>query len=419
MRSRHIVVCVCAILLWFGAAQAHLTPNSEVNIDFGPQGAVADIIIPQGEYAFATENPAANTPQGLATARSYLLKHIAVTTPEGARWTIRIDKLEFAQIAGPPDLHVVARLIPPAGVQSRRLVIDWQAVIDQVPNHFVLFVARSDFSAGKLGGDRHVLGALQGERHRLTIDRGTASNLLGFRAAVALGMRHIAEGHDHLLFLIALLLPAPMLAAGGIWRGRQPTSRALWQLTKIVSAFTVGHSLTLIGAAVFGFTLPAQPVEIGIALSILVSAVHAWRPIFPGREPIVAAGFGLVHGLAFATVVARFGLGVQEKALSILGFNLGIELVQLLVVLAVLPSLLMLSATRFYPVFRGSGAAIAGLAATAWIIERVLGQPNPVAGGMDMALSMAPYGVAVLTVVAAAALVSAHRRSPGDSSTTA
>lgn len=398
---------IMATMLLFAGRQAHahLTPNSEVNFDFGQREAVADIIIPQSEYAFATGNPVSNAPDSLAKAKTYLLQQIAVTTPSGRPWTLVFEKIEFVQIAGPPDLHAVIKMTAPPNTEARRLTINWRAVIGSVPNHFVLFVTRSDYSAGKLDDDRQVLGALQGDRQRLEIDRGKASSAKGFQAAVALGMRHIAEGYDHLLFLVVLLLPAPVLAVGGLWRGERPVRTALWQLAKIVSAFTIGHSLTLIGAALFAWQLPAQPVEIAIAVSILISAIHAWRPIFPGREPIVAAGFGLVHGLAFATVVANFGLGVEEKAMSILGFNLGIELVQLLVILAVMPSLLMLSRTRFYPILRTAGAAAAGLAAIAWLIERVLDRANPVAAGIDLLFGYAGYLVAALTIGGAIALL--------------
>jgi hypothetical protein len=405
MRWLWLPLLAAMMLFAGGPAHAHLTPNSEVNIDFGQREAVADVIIPRSEYAFATGNPVGNDPESLAKAKAYLLQHITVAAPDGRRWALVIDTIEFVQIAGPPDLHAIARITAPPGADARRLTIDWRAVIDTVPNHFVLFVTRSDFSAGKIDENRHVLGALQGDRQRLVIDRGEASSAKGFQAAVALGMHHIAEGHDHLLFLIALLLPAPLLAVGGLWRGEQPVRAALWQLTKIVTAFTIGHSLTLIGAALFAWRLPAQPVEIGIALSILVSAIHAWRPIFPGHEPLVAAGFGLIHGLAFATVVASFGLDLEEKAMSILGFNFGIELVQLLVILAVMPSLLMLSRTRNYSILRISGAAIAGLAAIAWLIERVVDRANPVAEGIDLLLGYSGYLVAALTVGGAIALL--------------
>jgi hypothetical protein len=392
-----------ALLMWSATASAHLTPNSEVNIDFGQHEALADIIIPQGEYGHATGNPTANTRAGLAAAKAFLVAHVRVTSLAGAAWRMQFQRVEFAQIAGPPDLHAIVRLLPPPGASARQMTIDWTAVIDTVPGHFVLFVARSDFSAGKLDDRPEVLGAVQGKRRQLVIDRGAPNRFEGFRAALVLGMRHIAEGHDHLLFLIALLLPAPMLAAGGRWRRRRRPAATLGQLARIVTAFTIGHSLTLIGAAFLGWQLPARPVEIGIAVSILISAVHAWRPIFPGREPVVAAGFGLVHGLAFATVVSRFGLGIEEKAASILGFNLGIELVQLLVVLAVIPSLLLLARTPFYPGLRSAGAGFAGFASIAWIIERVSGTPNPVAGAIDAALAEAPWLVGGLTLFALAA----------------
>ncbi len=418
MRRAWLLALFMAILFIVPGADAHLTPNSEVNIDFGQRESLADIIIPQGEYGFATGNPTDGSAASLAAARLFLLRHITVKSPDGGTWTMQILKLEFVQIAGPPDLHAIVRLTPPPGASARRLEIDWRAIIDTVPNHFVLFVARSDFGGGKLNDTREVLGALQGDRHILTINRGAPDNMRGFRAAVMLGMRHIAEGHDHLLFLMALLLPAPIVAAGGRWAARRPARQAIWQLAKIASAFTVGHSLTLIGAAFFDWHLPAQPVEIGIALSILISAIHAWRPIFPGREPWVAAGFGLVHGLAFATVVGHFGLGIGEKAASILGFNLGIEAVQLLVVLAVMPALLLLAGTRLYPGFRSIGAGLTGIAALAWIIERVSGHPNPVAEAIDAALGFSPYLVAVLTLVAVVVATNARNR-PGGTVTTA
>jgi HupE / UreJ protein len=92
---------------------------------------------------------------------------------------------------------------------------------------------------------------------------------------------------------------------------------------RIVTAFTLGHSLTLLAGALGWLRLPGQPVEILIAVSILVSAAHAQRPLFPGREAQVAAGFGLVHilvhGLAFTGTLAGLHLSAGPLALSILG----------------------------------------------------------------------------------------------------
>lgn len=193
-----------------------------------------------------------------------------------------------------------------------------------------------------------------------------------------LGMQHIAEGTDHLLFLIALLLPAPLLASRGRWTSVSGFRESLLRIVAIVSAFTIGHSLTLAAAASGLVSLPEPPVEALIAVSILISAIHAMRPIFPGREPLIAGFFGLIHGLAFASALHDLGVGFWQCIASILGFNLGIETMQLIVVAAILPSLLVLSRTRQYAIVRRAGAVAAGLAAIGWILERSIGVATPV-----------------------------------------
>jgi hypothetical protein len=193
-----------------------------------------------------------------------------------------------------------------------------------------------------------------------------------------LGMRHIADGTDHLLFLLALLLPAPLLALRFRWAASAGARHTLLQISKVLTAFTVGHSITLALAAFGVVRVPSRPIEVLVAVSILVSSAHAIRPLFPGREGGIAAFFGLIHGLAFATTLGELGLGRWERVVSILGFNLGIETMQLVVVAATMPSLVLLSRTRAYSALRIGGALFAGLAAVGWIAERLLGVHNPV-----------------------------------------
>jgi hypothetical protein len=195
---------------------------------------------------------------------------------------------------------------------------------------------------------------------------------VGFASIFRLGMRHIAEGTDHLLFLLALLLPAPLLVVGSRWAGFAGVRHSLLQILRVVTAFTIGHSITLALGALGLVHAPSRPIEVLIAVSILVSAVHAILPLFPGRESAIAAFFGLIHGLAFATTLGQLGLGWWERVASILGFNLGIETMQLIAVAAMLPSLVVLSRTRAYSVLRISGALFAGCASVGWIIERLL-----------------------------------------------
>lgn len=193
-----------------------------------------------------------------------------------------------------------------------------------------------------------------------------------------LGMRHIAEGTDHLLFLLVLLLPAPLLVSFRRWSLPSGLRPSLLRIVGIVTAFTIGHSVTLTLAALNVVNVPGRPVEVLIAVSILVSAVHACRPIFPGKEAWIAAFFGLIHGLAFAATLDRLGLGRWDRVAGILSFNLGIEAMQMLVVAAILPSMILLSKTSAYPVFRVSGAVFAGIASVGWISERLFDVATPV-----------------------------------------
>lgn len=194
----------------------------------------------------------------------------------------------------------------------------------------------------------------------------------GFAGMFRLGIRHIAEGTDHLLFLLALLLPAPLMFHRSRWSGFAGVRHSIKQIFKVVTAFTVGHSITLVLAGLGVVRVPSRPIEVLIAVSILVSAIHALRPLFPGREAVIASFFGLVHGLAFATTLSDLGLGGWERVASLFGFNFGIETMQLIVVAATMPSLLLLSRTHAYSTLRIGGSLFAAFASVGWIAERLL-----------------------------------------------
>jgi len=219
---------------------------------------------------------------------------------------------------------------------------------------------------------------------------------------VRLGMHHIAEGTDHLLFLLVLLLPAPLVAIAGRWEGFAGARSGATRLLRIVTAFTIGHSLTLAAAASGWVRAPSGVVEVLIAVSILVSAVHAIRPIFPGREAVVAAGFGLVHGCAFATTIAGYGIDPWHTVLAVLGFNVGIELMQVVILVVTVPWLLSLARTPLYAPLRVTGAAAAVVSALGWIGERAFGLANPICPLVEV---VAGHGPALVAALAAMALL--------------
>lgn len=241
---------------------------------------------------------------------------------------------------------------------------------------------------------------------------------LQFSTLFRLGMQHIAEGTDHLLFLLVLLLPAPLLAVGSRWQRSFGVRRSLLRIAGIVTAFTVGHSLTLTLAAMNVVHVPSRPVEILIALSILISAIHALRPIFPGREAWIAAFFGLIHGLAFATTLDRLGLSHWDRVVGILAFNLGIETMQMIVVALILPSLLLMIRTPVYPVLRIGGAVFACAASSAWIVERVWNVQTPVDAIVNGIARTGIWDAAVLFALSLACMSFADMKKNPDSVST-
>lgn len=197
-----------------------------------------------------------------------------------------------------------------------------------------------------------------------------------FAGFVVEGMHHIAVGADHLLFLVTLLMVAVWRRKGGIWVPR-PTARSAWrEALGLVTAFTVAHSITLALAASGVLAPPTRWVETLIALSVLVAALDNLHPILPGpRWPVVAL-FGLVHGFGFAGPLQDLGLRRGELALPLLGFNLGVELGQMVLVALLLPLAVALRGRRVYriAVVRG-GSAVVALLALAWTLQRALDLP--------------------------------------------
>lgn len=406
------------------AVTAHPMPNSVVLLNVHADRIDAEVQIPLGElqpaFGHAVNDSAAGLVERLGPQlRAYLVRHIRPQSPDGRDWTVSVGVLSVEETQNPingtyRELKVQVRMVPPAGADIRRFVFRYDVVLHQVVTHKILVTVQQDWAGGlvadappaQVGVIR--LDIVNNRILPLIVNLESGSAWTGFQSMVQLGIRHIAEGTDHLLFLLVLLLPAPLLVVSGPvrrfgWNRFGGVRYSLKRLLLIVTAFTIGHSLTLLLGALQWVRLPSQPIEVLIAVSILVSAVHAMRPLFPGREAWVAGGFGLIHGLAFADTLSNLQLDAGPMALSILGFNLGIELMQLFVIALTLPWLILMSRTRLYTGVRLAGAALAGVAALAWIIERISGEANPLTAFVEQIAEFAPY---LLAALAGAALLS-------------
>ena len=188
----------------------------------------------------------------------------------------------------------------------------------------------------------------------------------GWRAFLDYGIEgvwHIWIGFDHVLFLVSLLLPAVLAAT----RFRP----ALWEVVKVVTAFTVAHSVTLALAALSVVELPSRLVESVIAASVVLAGLNNVWPVVRRGRWLIAFVFGLVHGFGFASVLADLGLPREHLLVALLGFNVGVEAGQLAIVALFLPLAYAMRDTWAYrrAVVVGGSAAIALIAAV-WMIER-------------------------------------------------
>ena len=196
-----------------------------------------------------------------------------------------------------------------------------------------------------------------GESHSVVFSVDHARQVVGgeaggplaqFAAYVHEGIWHIWLGFDHILFLLSLLLPAVLVRRDGRWQSAPDFRAAFWDVAKIVTAFTLAHSITLTLAALGIVSLPSRLVESAIALSVVLAALNNVFPVVQRGRWLAAFAFGLLHGFGFAGALADLGLPTGSLALSLAGFNIGVELGQLAIVAMFLPAAFALRSTWAY-----------------------------------------------------------------------
>jgi HupE / UreJ protein len=187
------------------------------------------------------------------------------------------------------------------------------------------------------------------------------------------GIWHIWTGYDHILFLLSLLLPATLYRQAGQWRPAIQFRPVLIEVIKIVTAFTIAHSFTLSLATLEVISMPSRWIESAIAASVILAALNNIYPVISKKLWLVAFGFGLIHGLGFANVLKDLGLPQNMLLLTLLAFNLGVEIGQLAIVSGFLPLAYWLRRTQWYrKVFISLGSFLIAMLAFIWLLERSL-----------------------------------------------
>lgn len=390
-RTHWLSTCLSILAVWVAgaccAAFAHDVPPSVVMLDIGRREIDMELQLQLTELGAGLELPLASRPDTVISQygpqiKRYIEERLRVQSRERGPYALRIDSLTLRHTdngnwTGNDWLIVNAHALAPEGASTEVFKLNYSIIFQRVLSHQAMIYVRHDLRNNLLGEKPMLIGVLGFGKAQLNVDGSGGSWSRGFGRLFSMGMRHIAEGSDHLLFLLALLLPAPLLAKNHRWQSGKGVADSIRTIVKVVSGFTLGHSLTLGLAAAGWLVVPTRIIETLIAVSVFVSSIHAWRPLFAGKEVWIASGFGLIHGLAFAETLSGLNFDGFTLLLSLFGFNLGIECMQLLVIAGALPIMVLLSSTRFYAPVRLLGAGFTAACALGWIAERALQVTNP------------------------------------------
>lgn len=295
-------------------------------------------------------------------------------------YTIRFTDAEVVNLEDEEDFVRVNFILDGLTEVPDELNIRYNLLFDKSPNHTGGLIQEHNWKAGILNNYSRLSAIFDKGTTQQSLDLTNGSVWQGFSALVKLGMWHIWIGLDHILFLVALIIPSVVrrrpktaLTDGGKaweWVPVSDFKSAFLYILKIVTSFTVAHSITLAMASFGWVELNSRLVESIIAFSIAVAAFHNIVPIFKAKEWIITFIFGLFHGFGFASVLGEKGLSGDYMAYSLLGFNVGVELGQVLIVCAIFPILYFIRKTRFYPHFIFWGSIFLILMAMHWVIER-------------------------------------------------
>jgi len=379
-RRPALLAPLLAALLAPALAAAH--QSSIVYLELAPAGREVRVraSIKSGDLFEALEKPAgqavspADLRRSAATIGAYVARRVALTS-DGARCRPTPAGLEVLRKTDGFFAQVELRYSCPRLVE--RLAVDYDLFFDLDPRH------QGFATVAHAGGvAQHVF--RRDARHWEVAAESSAWANAG--AYLRLGIEHIFTGYDHIMFLAGLLVIAAVVV-----RRREADAAAprppvtviprglragLGYTLKIVTAFTLAHSLTLVAAALGWLRLPARLTESGIAVSIAAIGLLNLAGLERGggaRRWAIAFGFGLVHGFGFASILREIGLPRRGLLLSLLSFNLGVEVGQACIVAVAFPVLHVLargSARGYHAAVVRAGSAVILAFGLFWLVER-------------------------------------------------
>ena len=317
-------------------------------------------------------------------------------------------------LSGPPfwELRVHLNLLPNRNEDTRKFILDYDVVMHEVINHSALVSVRNDWENGIITDKPVEAGVISRDMQTMTIkpfevNLKKGSRWKGFASMFGLGLEHIKNGADHLLFIITLLLPACLLVSNKKWTVYGGLRYSVFQLLENLCGLyhRAFHYLADRRPGVCKDPCLRSSSRLLSRVSILVSAIHAITPLFYGKEIFIALGFGFIHGLAFSETLQNLHLESMDLALSVLGFNVGIEVMQIAVIAVTIPWFIIMSQTHYFRIVKNIFAGLVALAAIGWIWQRVTGNSNPVNEATDKLLLFSPWLILGLCLLSMALFV--------------
>ena len=258
------------------------------------------------------------------------------------------------------------------------LTFDYSVLFDEEPSHRGFLLVEHNWATGTFANENRVSLVFGPGSTRQEFDLTSSGRLRGFLALVHLGAEHMLLGLDHIFFLVALLLPSVMRRVGRGWQPLESLRPALGNVVTIVTAFVAAHAVALTLAALGLLHLPEALVETVIAGSTTLAAVNILFPVFRGRVWWIVFGLSLFHGMGFAGGLMDLGVLDEHRGLSVLAFNLGIEVGQVLIVAVLFPVLFLVRRLTVYRKMVLPVAAVGMiLVSGVWVIERAFGVDVP------------------------------------------
>ena len=370
MNPLRTLALLLVLLLAGPPARAHIASNGflTLNVDGPKVSGAVELAIRDGELAVGLDRDGngkvtwAELKSSQAALQNYVRGHLRLTAADAP------CPLKFAAVEVNDRVDGSYLWLPitaDCGGAFRRLSIDYTLLDAVDPSHRGLLTLFANGAA-----QTAVLGGGAGTRQ---FELNDISSWSAFVEYLRAGIWHIWSGIDHLLFLLSLLLPAVLVRRQNRWEAVPIAGPAFLNIVKVVTAFTLAHSITLSLAAFEVIRLPSRITESVIAASIIIAALNNVFPRVTEGRWRIAFAFGLLHGFGFASVLTEMGLPKGARLISLLAFNVGVEAGQLVVVLAVMPLAYFLRATKFYRrgIMPWGSSAIACLALF-WFVQRAL-----------------------------------------------